>query len=147
MSLWSPKLTTLCAIVFGLGFAASAYLNFVQYQNSQADLKQANGTITDLRYQVGLDRAAKASPSPSASPAVLGDQATPTPTPSATPVASTTTTKAFVYLHSSPSQSSSILAQLQAGTTVTLVASANDKYEQVVYNGTTGYIAKSYLNL
>lgn len=83
-------LTIVIAGAFGVGFAASAYLNYVQFQRAQDDQRQLQGTITDLRYQLAQD--SQASPSPSASvtpspspsptqtpPPVLGAQALPLP--------------------------------------------------------------------
>jgi hypothetical protein len=73
------------AAVLGLGFGASAYLNYAQHAQAMNDKKLLQGQITDLQYQVKQDQLAKAS-SPSPTPSD-----SPTPTPSATPAVAGTT--------------------------------------------------------
>ena len=82
------NILVVCTIVFGLGLAASAFLNFFQAQRAADERAQLKGQITDLTYQVAQDRKAAAasapatSPSPSASPTALA-----TPSPSTSPAA------------------------------------------------------------
>jgi hypothetical protein len=58
-------------ITFGGGLAASAYLNYYQYQRDSQNRQLLQGQITDLRYQLkqetGGSPAASLSPSPSPS--------------------------------------------------------------------------------
>src|SRR5216683_8225345 len=76
------SLPIVIAAVLGLGFGASAYLNYAQFQRADQDKKLLNGTITDLKYQVEQDKlASNTSPSPSPSD-------TPSPSPSTTPTPS-----------------------------------------------------------
>jgi uncharacterized protein YgiM (DUF1202 family) len=79
------------------------------------------------------------SPSPSATP-------TPSPTPAPTPTERTATTNGFVHLRAGNSTTSAIIIDLQQGTTVTLLPYSDVSWQQVQYNGQTGYIFKSYLN-
>jgi hypothetical protein len=75
-----------CTVVFGLGLASSAYLNFFQAQRSADEKRLLKGQITDLAYQLGQDRKSATSPSPS--PAVSDSpspSANPSPTPSSSP--------------------------------------------------------------
>lgn len=69
------KLSIILASALGVGFIASAYLNFYQHQQSAQQQSLLQGQITDLRYQVNQDHL---SPSPSAS-------LLPTASPSASP--------------------------------------------------------------
>ena len=71
-----------------------------------------------------------------------------TPEPAPAPVAPaelTATTKSFVRLREGPSTSTDILAELQGGTTVTLLEVENSLWQQVRYGNLIGYIYKSYL--
>ena len=67
-----------CAIVFGVGLAASAYLNLVQAQHASDEKALLKGQITDLTYQIDQDRKSQSSPSP---------KLTPSPSPSASATA------------------------------------------------------------
>lgn len=105
------------------------------------------GAITDdslLRPKAS--GAPKASPSPSAS---ATPSATPTPTatptPVATPVLPTATTNAFVHMRAGKSTSTAILADLNGGTVVQLLPDRDADWQQVQYNGLTGYIFRTYL--
>jgi len=73
------KLTTVIAAVLGLGFGASAFLNYAQHQRAAQDERLLQGQITDLRYQVNQDHTSP-SPTPSAAPTD-----TPSPEPSTSP--------------------------------------------------------------
>lgn len=66
-------------------------------------------------------------------------------TPAPEPAAPTATTKSFVRFRAGRSTSSAVLAELQAGTVVTLGSYVDSKWQQATYNGQTGYIAKVYL--
>ncbi len=68
-----------CTIVFGVGLALSAYLNYFQDQRAADEKRLLKGQITDLTYQLGQDRKSLSSPSPSATPEAV---TTPLPTPS-----------------------------------------------------------------
>ena len=151
----ASKLWIFLTAVFAVGFIATAYLNFVQYQNAQDNTRQLNGTITDLKYQLSLNTAGpspspralpQSSPTPTTSPtptpAVLSASAS--PSPSAAP-ATTAVTNKYVYLHAAASASSRVLADLNAGTTVTLGGAVQNKYQPVSVNGTAGFVAQSYL--
>ena len=60
-----------CAVVFALGLAASAYLNFTQYQRAQDRHQLDQETITQLKNEANLVKTAtSATPTPGAS--VLG---------------------------------------------------------------------------
>jgi hypothetical protein len=74
------RLPILIAIVLGLGFGASAYLNYSQHERAEQDKRLLRGQITDLRYQLKQD-AMSPSPSPSTEPT----SSTPTPSPSTSP--------------------------------------------------------------
>ena len=70
----------------------------------------------------------------------------PVPTPVAeTPAVRTATTKSFVRFRAGRSTSSAVLAELDGGTVVTLGDYVDSKWQQVTYNGQTGYVAKVYL--
>ena len=83
-------LPTIMAIVLGIGFCASAYLNYAQHQRSTQDESLLQGQITDLKYQLGQNQNGvspspspiastdpSTSPSPSSSPAVAGTAVVP----------------------------------------------------------------------
>lgn len=78
------------AVTFGLGLAASGYLNYVQFSRAQDEKLALSGQITDLRYQMKQDKAA---PSPTGSPSP-----TPTPAPSITPAVLGATVVKFAEL-------------------------------------------------
>lgn len=85
--------------------------------------------------------AATASPKPSASPTPV---ATPVPTPA--PIAGPkATTNGFVHLRGGKGVTFPILIDLNAGTVVSLLSDSDSQWQQVNYNGTVGYIFKSYL--
>src|SRR5229473_1601476 len=77
----SIKLSIVLATALGLGFIASAYLNFYQHQQAAQQQNLLQGQITDLKYQVNLDHNSP-NPSPSASLLPTTD---PTPNPSSAP--------------------------------------------------------------
>ena len=83
-------LPTIIAIVLGIGFCASAYLNYAQHERASQDETLLQGQITDLKYQLNQngssaspspdpsnDPSPSASPSPSNSPAVAGTASVP----------------------------------------------------------------------
>jgi hypothetical protein len=137
-----------------LGFGASAYLNYSQYTRTQQDKKLLNGEITDLKYQVVQDHlgstptpSASVSPSPSGSPSPgPSPSASATPAPSQSPAVAGASTKTIIRqgnIHSAASTSSSTLVPYQnvaVGTSVTTIGDPVGKYQQITYNGTTGYI-------
>jgi hypothetical protein len=97
--------------------------------------------------------ATKVKPSPTASPVstkptvtpVPTPVATPIPTPIATPAASIATTNAFVHMRAGKSTSTAILIDLNGGAVVRLLSGGDAQWQQVQFNGLTGYIFKTYL--
>jgi uncharacterized protein YgiM (DUF1202 family) len=97
---------------------------------------------------------------PQASPAsVMTPDATPKSTPFASPVAEASpsamspptpslegTTNAFVHMRASESTSSAILFNLNSGTEVQILAGGNAQWQEVEYDGTSGYVFKTYLD-
>lgn len=83
---------------------------------------------------------ASTTPSASATP-----KATPTPTPAPTPAGPVATTNAFVHMRAAASTSSAILYNLNGGTVVQLLPWSDQLWQEVQYNGTTGYIYRTYL--
>lgn len=73
------KLSVVVAAAFAVGFAASAYLNFMQHEHAEQARLALQGEITDLRFQASQDRL-PASTSPSPSPTSSAS-----PSPSAEP--------------------------------------------------------------
>lgn len=95
-----------------------------------------------VRPSTGSKTAVTPSPSPSATPAPT---LVPDPTPAPTPVASTAITVSFVHMRAGASTSTPILTDLNGGTVVTLGAYADNQWQQVFYNGQSGYVFKAYL--
>lgn len=83
-----------------------------------------------------------ATPVPTPAPTVTPTVA---PTPVPTAVAPHAVTNSFVHLRQSNSTSSAILMDLNGGTIVTLLPYSDSQWQQVQYNGLTGYIFRSYL--
>jgi uncharacterized protein YgiM (DUF1202 family) len=72
--------------------------------------------------------------------------AEPTPTPEPAPVVQPkAVTKEFIRLRKGPSTTTDVLAELQAGTTVILLADKNSLWQQVQYGNLVGYIYRSAL--
>jgi uncharacterized protein YgiM (DUF1202 family) len=85
----------------------------------------------------------KATPKPSAAATPVS---TPTPTPAATPTPGpTVTTNAFVHMRADKSTSSAIIANLDGGTVLQELPDSDSQWQQVQYNGTKGYVYKTYL--
>jgi hypothetical protein len=76
------SLPTIIAAALGIGFAASAYLNYSQYQAASQNQKLLQGQIVDLKYQVTQDHLADSSPSPSPTAKAVATTASPSPSPS-----------------------------------------------------------------
>ena len=89
-----------------------------------------------------------ATPSPVVSPKPTPTQ-TPTPTPAPTPVPTamvpTATTNSFVHMRAGKSTSTAIITDLNGGTVVQLLTDSDTQWQQVRYNGFTGYVFKQYL--
>jgi len=84
------NLLIVTAVTFGLGLAASGYLNYVQFGRAKDDKAALTGQLTDLRYQLKQQVAtAQASPSPTPEPS---------PTPSVAPAVLGTTAVNFDQL-------------------------------------------------
>ena len=79
-----PKISTVLAVSCAAGLVGSALLNMVQFQRAQQDKKLLQGEITDLRYELNLERGSQITPTPepeaSASPQA-SPAASPTPAP------------------------------------------------------------------
>jgi uncharacterized protein YgiM (DUF1202 family) len=88
------------------------------------------------------------SPTPSTTPSMAPSPSV-TPTPVATPVAApagkTAVTNSFVHMRAGKSIYSNILTDLNAGAVVEVLADSDAQWQQVRYNGLTGYIFKLYL--
>ena len=84
---------------------------------------------------------ATATPTPTVKPTPAATPA-PTPTPAASKKA---TTNAFVHMRAGKSTSTAILVDLNGGTVVELLSDSDAQWQQVRYNGLTGYIFKTYL--
>ena len=85
-----------------------------------------------------------ATPTVAPSPTVVSTPA-PTVTPAATPVAPKATTNSFVHMRAGKSTSTAIVMDLNGGTVVELLSDSDAQWQQVRYNGVTGYIFKTYL--
>ena len=92
------------------------------------------------------------SPSPAAGPAhAVAPPPVPTTVPVVTPApvssigGPTAITNSFVHLRTSNSASSAILVDLSAGTPVQVLPIFDTQWQQVSYNGQTGYIFRTYL--
>ncbi len=79
----APILLIVIAATLGVGLAASAYLNYNQYQKSSQIQRELKGQITDLRYQLRIDQK-QAAASPSPSPGITAGNAA-APAPAASP--------------------------------------------------------------
>jgi len=103
------------------------------------------GALTDDR-SVRPSTSPKTDAKPSASPATTPTPTpTPAPTPAPTPDARTATTISFVHMRAGASTSTPILTDLNGGTVVTLGTYADSQWQQVYYNGQSGYVFKAYL--
>jgi len=148
------NLQTVLAVVFGLGLAASAYLNVSQHQAAQQDKKLLQGEISDLRYQVKQDLASQ-SPEPSTTPSPLATpEASAAPSPSPTPAVLDAsapkigTIKNSKNVHAGPSVGSKVIlpyTSLPKGTPVTL-GEVSGAWQQISVKGVTGYILITDLN-
>jgi hypothetical protein len=149
------SLPIVIAVVLGLGFGASAYLNMSQYQRAQQDKKLLKGEITDLRYQIKQDQLASGDPSPSPSPEA---SPSPSPSPSATPVPTTTpevagasahtmTVKTAATLRSRATVSSAAVlsAKIPINKVVTVTGALTNGYYPVTVDGSAGFIVASAL--
>jgi uncharacterized protein YgiM (DUF1202 family) len=89
---------------------------------------------------------------PTPAPPTLGPVATTTPTPAPaitatpSPAIPTATTSSFVHMRAGKSTSTAVIVDLNGGTTVQLLSDSDAQWQQVEYNGQTGYIFKTYLN-
>jgi len=101
-----------------------------------------------------LLRPLKLGASPSVSPSTTPKptvSATPSPTPVATPAptpavpTATTNSYPIVHMRVGKSASTAIVTDLNGGTVVQLLSDSDAQWQQVRYNGFTGYIYKIYL--
>jgi uncharacterized protein YgiM (DUF1202 family) len=108
-----------------------------------------NGSLTnDVLLRPSPSATAKPTPKPTVSvtPTVTPTPlVTPQPKATPTPAAATATTNSFVHLRAGKSTSTAILTDLNGGTVVTLLPDSDSQWQQVQYNGLTGYIFKTYL--
>jgi hypothetical protein len=80
------NILVVCVVVFGVGLAASAFLNYFQAQRAADERTQLKGQITDLTYQITQDRKAATKPASSETPSPTATPATTsTPSPTTTP--------------------------------------------------------------
>lgn len=106
----------------------------------------ALGPHGSLTNDTALRPSAASTPTPTASPTpTLAPTAAPTTTPMLTVAVATATTNGFVHLRAGKSIYTPILTDLNAGTVVQLLPDSDAQWQQVRYNGLTGYIFKSYL--
>ena len=84
------------------------------------------------------------SPKPTASPTPT-PIATPAPTPIPVVAGPTATTNSFVHMRAGKSTSTAIITDLNGGTVVQLLTDSDSQWQQVHYNGFTGYVFKQYL--
>lgn len=108
--------------------------------------------VLNHRHDLTNDQSVRpsASPTPSATPTPTATPAptavpTPTATPAVAPAAGTATTVSFVRLRAGASTTTAVLAELDGGVTLTLGSYRDSQWQQVIYNGQTGYIFLSYL--
>jgi len=99
-------------------------------------LKQVHGVVHTATPKPATTPIPSATPSPQATIAAV-------PTP--TPTGATATTNSFVHLRASNSTSSAIISNLDGGTVVQLLPYSDLLWQEVRYNGQTGYIYRSYL--
>lgn len=96
------------------------------------------GPITSPSPAAGTSHTVAPSPAPTTIPIV-----TPAPVSSIrSPVA---ITNSFVHLRASNTASSTILVDLSAGTPVQVLPTSDAQWQQVSYNGQTGFIFRTYL--
>jgi uncharacterized protein YgiM (DUF1202 family) len=96
----------------------------------------------------GHSRSLLGRPAPSPKPTIVAapSPTVATPTPALTQVVRQATTNAFVHMRASNSTSSNIVSNLDSGTVVQLLPYSDVSWQEVQYNGITGYVYKSYLN-
>lgn len=92
----------------------------------------------------GALRPATPTPTASATPTATPTP-TPTDTPTPTPVIATATTNGFVHMRASATTASAIVIDLNAGTVVELLPYRDSLWQQVRYQGYTGYLWRAYL--
>ncbi len=83
-------------------------------------------------------------PKPTASPTPT---ATPAPTPVPTVAVPTATTNSYpiVHMRAGKSASTGVITDINGGTLVQLLPDSDSQWQQVRYNGLSGYIFKLYL--
>lgn len=99
--------------------------------------------ITDDR-SVRPSQTSRASTTPTPSP-TPAPTPTATPTPAPTPVAPTATAISFVHMRAGASRNTPIILDFYGGEVVTLGVYSDRDWQQVVYNGQSGYVFKAYL--
>lgn len=120
---------------------------------TEASFAYGHGIGNDPVSSVATVPAKSASPTPSPTKAPASTpiatptfSPTPTPTPSATPSTPTAATNSFVHLRSQMSTASTILANLNADTTVILLSGGDSSWQEVSVDGYDGYVYRTYLN-
>ena len=106
-----------------------------------------HGGIADdakLRPQSSVTPTPTPSPSSSSTPSPAATLAA-TPTPVATPVLKTAVTNSFVRIRAGKSTTSAIMYELNGGTVVGLLPGGDSTWQQVSYQGSIGYIYRTYL--
>jgi hypothetical protein len=150
------NLPIVIAVVLGIGFGASAYLNVAQYQRMDQERKLLKGEITDLRYQIDQDKkqianlSGGATPTPSVTPT---PSASPTPTPTPTVAGAATKTGTVNQPATLRSQASTSArpvraTKIPAGTKATITGDKVNGYWPVTLDGgESGYIIAIAVNI
>jgi uncharacterized protein YgiM (DUF1202 family) len=101
------------------------------------------GVLTD-DSSVRPSTSPKAKPAPTSTPI---QTATPTPTPTTTPdpVVPTASAISFVHMRAGASTATPIVIDLYGGEVLRLGAYSDSQWQQVSYNGHSGYVFKAYL--
>lgn len=110
-----------------------------------------HGSLTNDALLRPLYRSPKPTPSPTSSPVASPSvtpvaSATPSITPAPTPVIPRATTNSFVHMRAGKSTSTTILIDLNGGTVVDLLPDQDAQWQQIRYQGLSGYIYKTYLS-
>jgi hypothetical protein len=104
------------------------------------------GIADDTLLRPGTAHSPSPTPSASTSPkASVTPTPTATATPSPTPAGPVATTNSFVHLRAGKSTSTAVLTDLDGGTAVRLLPDSDAQWQQVEFNGVTGYVFKTYL--
>jgi hypothetical protein len=117
---------------------------------TQVTLAMKGGSLWQLGINQPPATVASPTPTPSATPAVTPEPtpeptATPEPTPEQTPPPRTATVVSYVRFRAGPSVATAILGEFNGGEVVILGAYSDAQWQEATYNGTRGFIYKTYL--